>query len=174
MGQVPVTAARAGDCYNGGIGGMCYGSILAPAELGSGGGYGSGGSGGAGGGVIRLVVAGTLNVDGNLSVNGNNAGANSGGGSGGSIYLTVNTLAGTGVISADGGLSGQVTNAGAGGGGRIAIEYVSDNFAGSVSAGGGATAGKKAGQGRFIQRTPRLRRETCSWITAGALVRGLR
>ena len=141
-----------GDCYNGGIGGMCYGSILAPAELGSGGGYGSGGSGGAGGGVIRLDVGGTLTVEGSLTADGNNAGPNAGGGSGGSVYLTVNTLAGTGVISADGGLSGQVTNAGAGGGGRIAIEYVSDNFAGSVSAGGGANGWEKGGAGTIYTK----------------------
>jgi len=141
-----------GDCSGGGAGGIGYGSILAPAELGSGGGYGNSGSGGIGGGAIRLDVAGTLTVDGNLTADGNNGGTNSGGGSGGSIHVTVGTLDGTGVISANGGLTGQPTQGGAGGGGRIAIEYTSDSFVGTVSAVGGANGWEMGGAGTIYRK----------------------
>jgi hypothetical protein len=111
-------------------GGSAYGSVLTPTELGSGG----GGGGGAGGGAIRLIVAGVLRVEGDISANGNDSSHS--GGSGGSIYLTVGSLAGTGVITANGGNHGG-GNHGGGGGGRIAIEYGSDAFAGTITAFGG-------------------------------------
>ena len=50
-------------------------------------------SGGRGGGVIFLQVSGTLQNDGEISVNGENGqGYNSGGGSGGSINMIVNLI----------------------------------------------------------------------------------
>ena len=120
-------------------GGPSYGSITQPTDLGSGGGYGYYGSyGGAGGGSIRLVVSGTLQIDGSLSANGNSASYyNSGGGSGGSIYITAGTLAGSGTITSNGG--GVYSGGGGGAGGRIAIYTTSNNFPiTSVSAAGGS------------------------------------
>ena len=67
-------------------------------------------------GAIRLAVADTLLVEGNLSVNGTNGVNEGGGGSGGSLYLTVGTLDGTGSISANGGISAHATHAGNGAG----------------------------------------------------------
>ncbi|MBU0639235.1 MAG: hypothetical protein KKB50_10260, partial [Planctomycetes bacterium] len=134
------------------LGGPSYGSILAPTDFGSGGGNGSGGSGGSGGGAIRLDVTGTLTIDGSLIADGNNAGPNAGGGSGGSVYLTVDTLAGTGAISANGGLSGQGTYAGPGGGGRIAIEFATDTFAGTMSARTGANGYRFGGAGTIYTK----------------------
>jgi hypothetical protein len=136
---------------NGGInhrstpGGLAYGSIVQPTELGSGGGHFS--NGGSGGGAIRLSVNGTLTVDGNLTADGNNASTNGGGGSGGSVYLTVGTLVGGGAISADGGQSGHGQYAGGGAGGRIAIECTTNSFAGNISAYGGTNAFQVGGAG---------------------------
>ena len=102
-----------------------YGDATAPIALGSGGGaynYGlGGGPGGAGGGAIRLIASGTLNLDGEISADGeskNNA-CYTGAGAGGSIYATVGSLSGSGRFTAYGGftVSGQ---SGSGGGGRIA------------------------------------------------------
>ena len=55
-------------------GGLPYGSVSAPALLGSGGGNGdSPNPGGAGGGYLRVQVGGTLRVDGSIRANGGNA-----------------------------------------------------------------------------------------------------
>ena len=131
-------------------GGNTYGSVTAPAELGSGGGgdestSGSPAVGGAGGGAIRLTVTGLLQVDGRVSACGlAGTGLSAGGGSGGSIYLTVGTLAGSGLISANGGAGNAY--GGGGGGGRIAVFYAANTFAGLVSAyGGGGYAWGGAG-----------------------------
>jgi hypothetical protein len=76
-------------------GGITYGSLTAPVDMGSGGGGYTGtqlppAAGGAGGGVVRLSVIGTLQVDGTLSARGMaGTGPCAGGGSGGSIYLAV-------------------------------------------------------------------------------------
>ena len=112
-------------------GGGSYGSILAPTDLGSGGGNGS--NGGRGGGAIRLVVSGALLNNGRIFADGYDASNLGGGGSGGSVYMTVGSLTGEGSITANG---GQAPNGscGGGGGGRIAIEYGVNDFAGSVSA----------------------------------------
>lgn len=105
-----------------------YGSILNPADHGSGGAgdpAGSGYKGGAGGGVIRLLVTGVLTIDGLVSSNGGTASSYGGGGSGGSIWITAATLATSSAglrITANGG-SGTSSNYGNGGGGRIALEY---------------------------------------------------
>jgi hypothetical protein len=108
------------------VGGAAYGSDTAPVELGSSGGYGGAncwgneGRAGSGGGAIRLVVSGTLTVDGRLSANGTAVNLScGGGGSGGSLWITTGAIAGGGVIQAN----GANASAGGGGGGRIAIYY---------------------------------------------------
>ncbi len=93
----------------GGTGGRCaddliagggpYGSVTQPVDLGSGGGLRFG-AGGVGGGAIRLLVAGTLTVNGTISADGAPApGYGSGGGSGGSIWITAGALSGSGAIT---------------------------------------------------------------------------
>ena len=86
--------------------------------------------------MVRLVVKGTLLLDGGIVCRGAPDGYHGGGGSGGSIYLTVGTLAGVGAISADGGDGGE--GGGGGGGGRIAVYYDTATFSGTVTASGGA------------------------------------
>jgi len=146
-GQGPgATAGNAGGSYGGrggGDSGPTYGSAFAPTDLGSGG-NGSLGEVGAGGGAIRLIVSGTLSVNGLVSANGGDASAGCGcrgGGSGGSIYMTANHLTGTGSFTAEGG-DGDDDNCGgiggAGGGGRIAIYYQdSTGFTGTAQTKGG-------------------------------------
>jgi hypothetical protein len=131
-------------------GGVTYGSLTAPVDLGSGGGcYPSYGFGGSGGGAIRFNVAGMLVLDGRISADGGvGLGEGSGGGSGGSIWLTVGTLTGAGAISANGGAGNGfgVAGGGGGGGGRIAIQYGLNLFFGATSArGGGGSASGGAG-----------------------------
>ena len=145
-------------------GGSPYGSISEPSDLGSGGGHGRGtqwATGGAGGGAIRLMVGGTLSVDGALTANGKNGTGRggffdsaSGGGSGGSIYVTAGMLTGSGVISAKGGAGGSygIARGGGGGGGRIAIYYNTDTFTGTMSAYGGS--GYEAGEDGTIAINP--------------------
>jgi hypothetical protein len=117
-------------------GGPTYGSASQPVDRGSGGGAGSS-PGSEGGGAIRLTVARTLTIDGQLSANGNPGLQDDvGGGSGGSIWLAANSLAGSGTIAANGGV-GELYDGGGGGGGRIAIYSRSNNFTGSLSVLGG-------------------------------------
>jgi RHS repeat-associated protein len=132
---------------NGIAGGAAYDSVYEPIGLGSGGGNSGGNGGGSGGGAIHLVVSGTLTLNGTLSANGA-AGCDcdfsgGGGGSGGSIWIQAGTLAGTGVVGVDGGRGGgtRYGNAygrgGGGAGGRIALEFDSGSFGGTVTAFGG-------------------------------------
>ncbi|MBI4578786.1 MAG: hypothetical protein HY718_03735, partial [Planctomycetes bacterium] len=111
QGPGAAPAASFGEAGGGGYGGTggsgsrngpgyTYGSIFQPTELGSGGGS----NGGAGGGAVRLVVQGTLTVDGSILANGNN-GAD-GGGSGGSIWITTSDWTGNGPVRAHGGNGG--------------------------------------------------------------------
>ena len=125
-------------------GGLPYGSITAPVDLGSGGGAKPGGyaPGGAGGGAIRLTVSGTLLLNGRVTANGTSGAGNSGGagggGSGGSLFVSAGTLAGSGGISATGGTGGSIYGyAGGGGGGRIAIYSRTNEFIGANTAGNG-------------------------------------
>jgi len=128
-----------GGTVSGGPGGLSYGSITAPVDLGSGG----GGSqyGGSGGGAIHLEVGGTLRVDGSIVAGGGQAdNYNYGGGSGGSIYLVVGTLLGSGPISANGAYRvnwENYTPGGGGAGGRIAVYYGTSSYTGTMSARGG-------------------------------------
>lgn len=104
-----------------------------PTNPGGGGGAnGAGKTGGNGGGVIKLIVSGTLSLDGTLSATGGSSIC--GAGAGGSIWIQANTITSTTtglLISANGGTggiagSGQCGSsrpAGGGGGGRIAIYY---------------------------------------------------
>lgn len=110
-----------------------YENPKTPTNPGSGGGAnGAGKTGGNGGGVIKLVVSGTLSLDGTLSANGGTSIC--GAGAGGSIWIQANTItsATTGLlISANGGTGGiagagtcgSSRPAGGGGGGRIALYY---------------------------------------------------
>ena len=146
----------------GGAGGSAYGSVFEPVDLGSGGGHAhpAGGSGGAGGGAIRLVVAGTLTMDGDIRANGlagTSPNYRGGGGSGGSIWITCDTLAGTGLITAQGGNGAGTGQGGGGGGGRIAVYSDATSLpAGNLRAyggsgyiyGGAGTVYVKTGAGR--------------------------
>jgi hypothetical protein len=118
--------------------------VTQPLHLGSSGGGRGDEAGGAGGGAIKLVVN-LLQVDGSILANGADGTDNGttragGGGSGGSIWIVAGTLAGStsGVIAADGGVGGSATyNGGGGGGGRVAVQYTTKTFAGTVRAQGG-------------------------------------
>ncbi|HTK04300.1 MAG TPA: fibronectin type III domain-containing protein [Candidatus Eisenbacteria bacterium] len=133
---------------SGAAGGATYGSVTNPTDIGSGG--GNAGSSGNGGGALKLVVSGTLTINGTINANGNNSSTgNSAGGSGGSVWIDAGTLAGTGTITSTG---GNGTSAGAGGsgagGGRIAIFYASGSpsytmqaFGGTPGSGGSAFGG---------------------------------
>jgi hypothetical protein len=118
-------------------GGVCYGSLTSPANLGSGGGAGQG-AGGAGGGLIQITAGGLLRVDGRISAGGaNGLNPHSGGGAGGTISLAAQVWSGSGSITANGG-AGEPFDGGGGGGGRIAIYCASDLFTGTLAALGGA------------------------------------
>ncbi|MBI5387026.1 MAG: hypothetical protein HZA90_20320 [Verrucomicrobia bacterium] len=121
-----------------------YGSLKEPIDLGSAGGAGYAGAGGAGGGAIRLVVTNEFLLNGSVTARGASGrihgwGA-SGGGAGGSIWIAAGTLRGGGLVSVDGGIGPAVNeqDGGGGGGGRIAINATNDEFAGSMTAFGGA------------------------------------
>ncbi len=131
---------------SGASGGVTYGSATAPTDFGSGGGNGADttGGGSVGGGALRLSVLGTLNVNGNISANGDSGlQDDSGGGSGGSVWISAGTLSGSGTISAAGGY-GVLYGGGGGGGGRIAIYAPTNQFTGTtnVSGGLGSTSGQ--------------------------------
>ncbi|MCW5551443.1 MAG: hypothetical protein KIS67_04670 [Verrucomicrobiae bacterium] len=136
----PASGSGAGHGGLGGLGssnttsGGVYGSILEPTALGSTGGTGAGGAGGKGGGVVRLVVGGTLRIDGSITANGANAtNSRAGGGSGGSVWLSAQTISGTGSLSANGG-AGEPIHGGGGGGGRIATYFTTNSFSGTTTA----------------------------------------
>jgi hypothetical protein len=133
-------------------GGITYGSIFEPIDMGSGGGFLSGG--GHGGGAIRISAAGAANILGTITSGGGHAtGFNAGGGSGGSIWIDADSITGDGIIRADGGNS-LTTNTGAGGGGRIALNAESIPFSGTLRAFGGLSpnAARKGGPGTIYTR----------------------
>ena len=124
---------------------LCYGSIYAPSD------YGSNGSTRqtdehGGGGAIRLVVGGTLTVDGLITASAWETPYE--GGSGGSIDITCGAIAGTGAwqdgwggIWAQGSQRWYNAPYTMGGGGRIAITLTGDDatlagFTGHLSARG--------------------------------------
>ncbi|MGE3310311.1 MAG: caspase family protein [Limisphaerales bacterium] len=141
-------------------GGPAYGSALEPATLGSQGGNGNGGSGSPGGGAVRLLVGGTLTVDGEVSARGINAIANNaGGGSGGSLLLGARVLAGSGLITASGG-NGEWLEGGGGSGGRIALLHGAGSFAGTLSNEGGVGADRGESGSIVVDSAPRV-----FWLT---------
>jgi hypothetical protein len=128
-GQGGSYGGRGAGCTN-----PCYGSTMAPTNM------GSGGNSTAGGGAIRVAVAGTVVVDGLIGAEGAAGPYNTG--SGGSIYLTAGALTGIGTISANGGAGGNP----GGGGGRIALILTTagasfSQFAGTIRAYGITSAG---------------------------------
>lgn len=127
----------------GGAGGGTYGDLLAPIGLGSGGGD----AGGSGGGAVRLVVGGTLRLDGTVLADGAPPTAgDDGGGAGGSIWITAGRWEGRGGLYARGGPS---WTGGGGGGGRIAFYFGpgGDASAGYSAAGGAGNEFGGAGTG---------------------------
>jgi hypothetical protein len=130
---IPLTGTSA-------AGGITYDPVSSPSSAGSGGRGVSFFSGGAGGGVIRLSVAGNLQLDGRISADATpGAGSATGGGGGGGIWVDLGGLSGSGTISANGG-SGGAPYGGGGGGGRIAVTYTSNSFTGVMLAHGGIGA----------------------------------
>ncbi len=109
---------------NGGL----YGAAQGPTSLGSGAGHVNGGPGG---GAIKLVVPGTITVNGRLSANGGTGTAQYGfGGSGGSIWIAGGTLQGGGLIAANGGTNTTAGVRGSGAG-RIDLSEAVNNFSGA-------------------------------------------
>jgi hypothetical protein len=104
-----------------GNGGAAYGNSNAPAYPGSGSGTTYGGIGRAGGGLVRLEIEKRLVVDGTITVDGQFGYNRGGGGSGGGVWLTCKTFEGNGAITANGGAGDTVYAAGPGAGGRIAV-----------------------------------------------------
>ena len=97
------------------------------------------------GGAVKLVVSGTLTLDGPANANGfpesHNGGGNASGGAGGSLDFTAGRLAGSGSITADGGSYAWQR----GPGGRIAVKLTGAgagfaDFAGEIRASGRAVS----------------------------------
>ncbi|MDP3015142.1 MAG: hypothetical protein Q8N28_01890, partial [bacterium] len=79
---------------------IIYGSATQPTELGSAGGGTYNTTGGNGGGAVKLLISGTLTLDGSIVAKGGNGNTNStsksaGGGAGGSIWIDALSIAGT-------------------------------------------------------------------------------
>ncbi len=158
--------------YYYGPGGVIYGSIVQPGEPGSGGGTGNPyfgyHYGGYGGGVVHLIVGGSLQVDGAISVTGGagHGAADQGGGAGGSIWIETQKFSGGGSLNADGGYGG-----GGGGGGRIAIYSITDNFSGVVSAvgGSGGSSSRFGNPGTIYRKVAGAVPANLIWDNAGRL-----
>ncbi len=91
--------------------GTCYGSFIAPTNL------GSGGNSLSGGGAVLLQVAGRTRIDGLVSVDGTSGGVYCG--AGGSIWIRSGALIGVGSIRAKGGST--TGSQGTGAGGRVSL-----------------------------------------------------
>ncbi len=151
-------------------GGTTYGSPINPNLLGSGGGavpLGGGAAGGSGGGVVKLILTGSLTLNGTISSNGN-AGLNissnpSGGGSGGSVWIEANSISGAGTISAAGGAG--INGSGGGGGGRVYVKYATNTYTGTATAakGVGGSTSSVAGSVVLIDST------TGNWTCSSTL-----
>ena len=134
----------AGASYNGlyGLvsGGVSYGSVDQPVDLGSGGGFSPDWTmvGGRGGGAIKIIANRDIDISGNILANGASNPDTSyyfPAGSGGSIWLSAGgQMSGAGIIRSNGGNSFA---GGGGGGGRIALYYGNSTFTGTVTANGG-------------------------------------
>ena len=98
-----------------------YGDTHAPTTPGSGGTRTE--SDESGGGVVRIVAAGAVTIDGVIDTDALDSNySHARGGSGGSIYITCSTFRGSGgILTAEGGRGNR--SGGSGGGGRIAVHY---------------------------------------------------
>lgn len=148
---------RGGSAWSDAAGGAAYGSTTQPTDLGSGGAsnVANGLYGGAGGGVIKLTVAGTATINGQVLATGRNGSGTTnggGGGSGGSILLNAGTVTGSGGISARGGSSGSNSYGGGGSGGRVALYYTTNTFTGTTTAFGGSTGYRKGAAGTVFTK----------------------
>ena len=123
--------------------GPTYGSVFAPADLGTGGGELPLAITNFGGGAGWINVGGTSSINGTIAANGLGSCNTGGGGSGGSIYLRAGNLSGGGVVCANG---GNDTWHGSGGGGRVAVVLTQagadfTGFTGTILALGNGTNG---------------------------------
>jgi len=107
-------------------GGVPYGDVFEPDDLGSGGGNAPG-LGSVGGGAMKIIVSSTLEVSGIIESNGGPQLSDNayGGGSGGSIWIDTAELKGNGYIKTN--ATNGRNYGGGGAGGRIAIYYSTDN-----------------------------------------------
>ncbi len=143
-----------GGSYGGlGVGGLlCYGSLTAPTNYGSGGRYSTAY---AGGGVIQLLVSGVVSNGGRIIANASESTQYSG--TGGSIYITAGSLAGAGPIQANS--ATNVTGSGPGGGGRISLVVTNAGAdfsaypSNMITAFGGQKSGACGGAGTIYLRT---------------------
>lgn len=164
-------------------GGSVYCATSSPATIGAGGGgaVNSPATGGAGGGLIRITVTNTSTLNGIISADGANAGAEgatnsvAGGGAGGGIYITANSFAGSfqsfTAIGGDASAGGaNQSQGGAGGGGCIYLFYTVSTTVStsSMSVAGGATNGS-SGALNLIQdnQAPTLTTPTMTTSTLG-------
>ncbi len=124
--------------------GATYGTLFLVDHPGSGGGRSnsSANMGGHGGGMVYIEAAGTVTVNGTISVRGQNGTQDGAGGAGGGIHIEAATFAGNGYIYADGRNPGYGTTTvwGAGGGGRVVLRAGNSTFSGAVTALAGITA----------------------------------
>jgi hypothetical protein len=127
-------------------GGVPYGSLFLPTDMGSGGGQYVSNSAGSGGGALRLTVGGTLTNNGTISANGAGLSNSSGAGAGGSILIFTPTLTGSGLISCNGG-SNSASSWGGGSGGRIAIYADTSSYTGTFATEGGISSASVEGRG---------------------------
>ena len=134
----------------------CYGSIVSPVNLGSGGkSYES-----QGGGALRLTVTGTLAHNGAIEADGRTYLANGNlgtyyGAAGGSVWITAGSLVGAGSVSAS---SGRQNNNYFGGGGRVSLVLTDAGadfsaFTGEVKATSTYNGGYKAASGTVYYET---------------------
>jgi hypothetical protein len=140
----------AGSYYPNNYGGVAYGSVTEPTDLGSSGGSSNNAYSRRGGGAVKISVSGTMNLDGNILARGGagSGGGYSGGSAGGSVWITTENLTGSGLISADGGNSNNATRSGSGSGGRIALYYTDKSgYTGSITAYGGTVGSKQMQRG---------------------------
>ena len=143
-----------GASYGGlGSGGLeCYGSIVAPTNLGSG---GRGDNTYRGGGLVQMTVSGMLRNEGAIRANAFERTLNTG--SGGAILMTAGRLAGSGVIEANS--ATNVTGSNPGGGGRISLTVTNagadfSEYTGTITSYGGRKmpSGTSGGAGTIYLR----------------------
>lgn len=101
-GLASITGSSGGS--HGGLGGsgsdssyarLAYGSVRLPNDYGSGGGAVGESNSGCGGGILSLIASGYIEVDGEITADGEDASeTGAGGGAGGSIYMEANTFSG--------------------------------------------------------------------------------